>query len=159
MSFKIKEVDVHDEDVLADIKRLHQVCFNYDFKEDAELVKNGHWWFVYVDNEPIAFAGVTPSQRWKYVGYMVRAAVLEKYRGKGLQRKLIKLREKRARKLGWWYLITDTIQNPYSANNLISCGFRPFEPEIPWGHPETTYWRKKLFKEAKVPPLLVKDKW
>jgi hypothetical protein len=46
--------------------------------------------------------------------------------------------------LGWNWLITDTTDNFPSANSLISCGYKLFEPTIPWGGKLTLYWRKHL---------------
>jgi hypothetical protein len=62
----------------------------------------------------------------------------------GLQKRLIRVRERMARELGWAWLITDTFQNPPSANSLISCGFKNFAPTKPWGFAGANYWRKKL---------------
>lgn len=41
-------------------------------------------------------------------------------------------------------IITDTSDNPSSANNLIKCGYRMFTPEHPWGFRHTCYWEKNL---------------
>ena len=42
------------------------------------------------------------------------------------------------------YLITDTIENPASANHLIDCGFRLFDPITLWANEGSLYWRKEL---------------
>ena len=50
----------------------------------------------------------------------------------------------KARRLGWNWLITDTYDNPASSNSLISCGFKLYDPNVPWGTKGALYWRKKL---------------
>jgi hypothetical protein len=41
-------------------------------------------------------------------------------------------------------IVTDTTDNPSSANNLIACGYRIYAPENPWGFTHTIYWSKDL---------------
>ena len=77
-------------------------------------------------------------------GYLARAGVLPEFRGQGLQKRLIKVREEFAREHGMPALICDTCDNPASANSLIACGFKMFQPQEPWGLPRSVYWRKFL---------------
>jgi GNAT superfamily N-acetyltransferase len=104
----------------------------------------GHWWVAFDGTNPIGFAGMVQSIRWSDAGYMCRAGVVRSHRGKGLQKRLIRVRERKARQLGWNWLVTDTRGNPPSGNSLISCGFRLFTPSNPWGHEDAIYWRKAL---------------
>ena len=53
---------------------------------------------------------------------LCRSGVIKSFRGKGIQKKLIRSRERFSRTLGWKWLITDTTDNPPSSNSLISCG-------------------------------------
>ena len=69
---------------------------------------------------------------------------MQGHRGKGLQKKMIIVRERLARKLGWGYMISDTNENPQSANNLIRAGYLMYEPSYPYGVETTCYWKKKL---------------
>jgi hypothetical protein len=62
----------------------------------------------------------------------------------GLQRRFVRVREQKARRIGMRGIITDTSDNPSSANNLIRCGYRIFTPENPWGFRHTIYWTKDL---------------
>jgi hypothetical protein len=39
---------------------------------------------------------------------------------------------------------SDTTDNVVSANNFIRAGYRLYEPEYPWGWPNTLYWHKAL---------------
>jgi GNAT superfamily N-acetyltransferase len=106
---------------------------------------NGWWYVAYDENMvPVGFAGVVPSLRWGDCGYLCRAGVLPSHRGHGLQKKLIRARVKKARQLGWNWLVTDTYENPASSNSLISTGFKLFDPTKPWGANKTLYWRLKL---------------
>lgn len=139
--YRIREVDGEDEDIAETLDALHDLCFM-----DAALrVKYdyGYWWIAYHDREPVGFAGITPSTIGPGVGYLKRAGVLPAHRGHGLQRRLLKVRERKARELGWASIITDTTDNVPSANNLIRAGYRLFEPQ-PWAFRSSLYWRKDL---------------
>lgn len=107
---------------------------------------SGFWWLVCKQEQPVGFAGLTRSSQWTDAGYLCRSGLLIPARGQGLQKRLLRVREVRARALGWNWLITDTLHNPASANSLIGCGFKMFEPTNPWGIATTCYWRKDLRK-------------
>ena len=78
----------------------------------------------------------------------VQIDILPEHRGNGLQRRLLKVRERKARQLGWTSVITDTTDNVPSANNLIKAGYRLFEPEsvgaMNWAFKSSLFWRKGL---------------
>lgn len=120
---------------------MHRDCFS---TTHGKLFDTGYWWIAYRDKEPVGFAGMHRSNRWTDVGYLSRAGVVEQYRGLGLQRRLIGVRVLKAKSLGWTCCITDTTENPHSANNLINKGFRMYEPRHPWGGDTTCYWKKDL---------------
>lgn len=124
-----------------ELRHLHRVCFPLDAQPEWEI---GHWWLIMKDSSPAAFAGIQPSCQWLDTMYMVRAGVAPAYQGQGLQKRLIRIRERFARKQGMNWLITSTYANMRSANNLISCGFRIFEPTLEWGAEGTIYWSKQL---------------
>lgn len=112
---------------------------------DTPITTNvGWWWILYQDDRPIGFCSLRNSAQWGDAVYLCRAGILPKYRGKGLQKRLIRVRERLAKRLKINWLISDTYNNPASANSLIACGFRMFTPSQPWGAEETCYWRKKL---------------
>jgi GNAT superfamily N-acetyltransferase len=126
-----------------ELRGLHEATFG----DDAPLAPTcyGHWWLAYLGGEPVGFAGLVPAATLdKGTGYLKRAGVLEGHRGQGLQLRLIRVREQRARRNGWHTLVTETTDNPASANNLIKAGFRIFEPETRWAFQHSIYWRKKL---------------
>jgi GNAT superfamily N-acetyltransferase len=70
--------------------------------------------------------------------------VLPAYRGRGLQRKLIAIRERKAKRLGFTATYSDTYCNPHSSNNLIASGYRMFTPPVEYGAEGTCYWKKNL---------------
>jgi GNAT superfamily N-acetyltransferase len=139
---KIRLVDATLSRIQETIQAMRKECFPW---EDSYNEWHGDWWIIY-DPMPVAFAGLQPSVRTEGAGYLNLAGVLPHARGKGYQRKLIRVREREARKKGWVLLLTDTRpNNAHSMNNLIACGFRPFCPTVRWSpHKEWVYWRKIL---------------
>jgi GNAT superfamily N-acetyltransferase len=139
---KIKAVNGADPEVASLLRWLQLATMPRDDPYDTG---NGFWWVAYEGTEPIGFAGMVRSFRWSDAGYLCRAGVVRAYRGKGLQKRLIKVRERKARRLGWNWLITDTASyNVASSNSLLACGFKLFRPSNPWGHEDGLYWRKEL---------------
>jgi GNAT superfamily N-acetyltransferase len=136
---KIKQLDAIDHEHL--LIKMQKSCLPNDELYD---VTKGYWWGAFDGDLCVGFSGLVPSTRWGDCGYLCRSGVIRSYRGKGIQKKLIKARERKARSLGWNWLITDTYSNPPSSNSLISCGFKLFEPTNPWGAKGTLYWRKHL---------------
>lgn len=144
-SYRIREVDGDDDEVADTIHYLHKLTFG----DTAPPVvpEDGWWWLVFTeDKEPVAFAGLRTWQRHdgELQGYLNRVGVLEEHRGQGLQRKLIRVRERKAKKLGCVLTRTDTTDNPASGNSLINAGYRLYAPEHPWAFPHSLYWRKSL---------------
>jgi len=125
----------------ATLTHLQKKCLPHDEPYD---ISKGWWWIAYDENKPVAFAGLVRSSSWSDCGYLCRAGVLASHRGKGLQKKLIRIRTKKAKKLGYKWLISDTRDNHPSANSLASLGFKMFTPTNPWGYNDTLYWRKRL---------------
>lgn len=138
---KLLSVDGSCKRVSSTIRQLQLQCLPCDKPYNTS---NGFWWVAYEGCEPVAFAGVVQSSQWIDAGYLCRSGVLPAYRGKGLQKRLIRARERKAREMGWNWLITDTRHNPASSNSLIACGYRLFIPSRPWGHSDAIYWRKEL---------------
>jgi len=137
----LKRVDIRKESVQLRLAALQKICLPYDQPIDTNF---GSWWIASKDGRDIGFAGLVRSVSWTDCGYLCRAGVVPSYRGQGLQKKFIYVRIRQAKALGWKWLISDTTENPASANSLIRCGFKMFEPSKPWGFKNTLYWRKKL---------------
>ena len=140
--YRIRTVDADDDataEVLGDLHRL-------TFLDGAAMPQFGlgAWWLAYHDDDAVAFAGVVPSTHVRNSGYFCRVGVLQRHRGRSLQLRLMRAVEARGRRLGWNSIVSDTTDNPASANNFIEAGYRLYEPEAPWAWSHTLYWRKWL---------------
>jgi GNAT superfamily N-acetyltransferase len=146
MQFTIKKVDLRNPSLVTLICYLQKKILPSDniYKPDR-----GHWWIAYAaDGKPVAFAGLVRSIKWTDTGYLCRAGVLDGYTGHGLQKRLIQARVKQARKLGWNWCITDTTNNPASANSLINAGFKIYTPANKWSFRNAIYWKYKVQPDA-----------
>jgi len=141
MKVLIRKVDNSRAEIRKTLTRLHRETFPYDDMYDFE---QGYWWVAYCGITPVGFAGIVPSARWRKTGYMCRAGVCKMFRGKGLQKRLIKARILQAKRLKWTHIITDTTNNIPSANSLISCGFKLYDPLYPWACADSIYWIYKI---------------
>jgi hypothetical protein len=145
MTYRIREVDPSDEEVLEELKGLHAATFGSTAPQPD--YEKGYWWFAHHSSGPypIGFAGLEQSSKWANVGYLSRCGVVWNHIGHGLQQRFIRVRERKARALGWELLRSDCTNNIQSANNLIRAGYVLFEPKDPWGPAkDTLYWRKEL---------------
>ena len=130
---------------IADMRRLHVEMFKGG-RTSVPSMTDGRWWLVHCDGEMIAFAGLYRSKHYHATGYLCRVAVAFEHRGHGLQKRLIRVRLRKARAMGLAWAVTDTERTNYpSANSLISCGFRLFKPWWPWAtYGNGLYWGKRL---------------
>jgi GNAT superfamily N-acetyltransferase len=140
--YRIREVDGHDDEIADTLADLHRLTF-FDGAAIPEF-DWGHWWLAYFERMPVAFAGVVPSTRACNAGYFSRVGVLKKHSGNGLQLRLMRALESRARHNGWNCIISDTTNNLASANNFIRAGYQLYQPQCPWAWPRTLYWRKSI---------------
>lgn len=136
---RIREVDAlrHEFTII----RLQRETFPRDTKAPCS---EGYWWLAFDKDNPVAFACMTDVKTWDHTGYISRVGVLPSHRGKGLQKRLMRACERKARALGWKRMISTTLNNPPSANNFIALGYRTYEPASRWGWTETIYWLKDL---------------
>ena len=140
--YRIREIDGHDDEVADTLTDLHRLTFF----DEAPIPKfdQGHWWFVFHEAMPVAFAGVAQSTRVLNAGYFCRVGVLKKHRGRALQLRLMRALESRARRNGWGSVVSDTTENLASSNNFIRAGYWLYQPQYPWAYPNTLYWRKSI---------------
>lgn len=138
-AYRIKEADNDDVETL---KALHTLTFGLTAPEDC--FDYGKWWVVTYKREPIAFAGITPSTLGDGIGYLKRSGVLPDHRGRGLQRRLLRVREQYAASQGWHRAVTDTTENVPSANNMIRAGYILFDPKPRWAFEHSLYWTKTI---------------
>lgn len=140
--YRIRIVDADDDETAETLGELHRLTF-FDGAAVPQF-EAGAWWIAYHHDDAVAFAGVVPSTHARNSGYFCRVGVLQRHWGRGLQLRLMRAVEVRARRLGWDSIVSDTTDNPVSANNFISAGYRLYEPEAPWAWSHTLYWRKWL---------------
>ena len=138
---RIKRVDTSVASVAETLNQLQLEILPADALDD---VSGGYWWIAYSDGNPVGFCGVKQSSRWFDTGYLCRAGLLPEHTGKGIQKRMIRVRAQLAKKVGWRWLISDTYENPASTNSLTACGFKMYTPSIKHGAHGTCYWRKKL---------------
>jgi hypothetical protein len=140
-SVKIRQVDTSKPETLALLQWLQLKILPSDVPEDTS---NGFWWIAYDVELPVGFASVRRSTSFTQTGYLSRAGVIYSHRGQGLQSRFIRVRQAKAVSLGWTHLITDTLNNPASANSLIRCGFKSYLPRKPWAADGAAYWIKRI---------------
>ena len=129
-----------------DIRDIHIRIFAGGEREIPDLT--GAWWLLVYNNRPVGFCGIHLSSNWQKTAYLCRVGILERHTGKGLHKRLIRVREKWARKQNIAWIVTDTASDNYpSANSLIKCGYRLWDPpqRARWvTYPKPLYWFKKL---------------
>jgi GNAT superfamily N-acetyltransferase len=140
--YRIREVDAQDDDTADTLVELHQ--FTFFSGAPVPDFDHGHWWIAFYDAVPAAFAGIVPSTHIGNAGYFCRVGVLQQHCGHGLQLRLMRALERRARHNGWSCVVSDTTENIVSANNFIRAGYSLFRPQSPWAWPHTLYWRKAI---------------
>ena len=84
--YRIREVDGHDDEIADTLADLHRLTF-FSAASVPEF-DQGHWWLVFHEAMPIAFAGLVPSTRAFNAGYFCRVGVLKNHRGNALQSRL-----------------------------------------------------------------------
>ena len=140
--YRIRAVDAGDDEIAQTLADLHRLTF---FESAAvPQFERGSWWLAYEGPEAVAFAGVLPSTHAQNSGYFCRVGVLKRHWGHELQLRLMRAVEAKARRIGWDSIVSDTTNNPVSANNFIKAGYRIYEPKVPWAWSNTLYWRKWL---------------
>jgi RimJ/RimL family protein N-acetyltransferase len=108
-----------------------------------EFKQNRDWWVMLdTKGQIIAYCGAGYNSDFSL---FVRAWVDKRYRGKGLQKRMIALRLKAAKARYCNMAITYiTPDNPASGNSLIACGFRLYTPEWAYAGKEMIYFRLDL---------------
>lgn len=127
------------------IHYLNAQCAEFPALSEKHLTR-GYWWLARTANKSIVgFAGLVPMAPFDNVGYLKRAYVSEPHRGKGLQLKFLRLREAKAREIGWTMLTAECgVENAASASNFIKASFSVCEPEQEWGAKNSIYFCKRL---------------
>lgn len=139
--YRIQRIDLNDEAILEQVENIHGGMF----EEDVGVPYDDMFWGAY-DIESglmIGYCSMKIERRRKQVK-LTSCAIKEKHRGQGLQSRMIKRRIQEAKALGIYKVVTHTVCNPPSENNLIRCGFRLFRPRIEWAGEYANYWIKIL---------------
>jgi GNAT superfamily N-acetyltransferase len=103
-----------------------------------------YWWIAFDDDKPIGYAGLD-TVRLKNKAFLCRGGVLSQYRGNGIHKRLIKARERMARKLGFDRIVTYTDHdNIASSNSLIKRGYIRYRPGAEWGVDNAIYFSKEV---------------
>ena len=127
--------------------RLYEAVKNIDLREFPEcelrdFKDNCTWWCIEFGNIVIAYCGVTYLQNEDAV-FFTRAWVHKTYRGRGIQKRMIRLRLKAA--IGFEKAVTYTTNtNVASANSLIKLGFKLYLPMYYYAGSDKIYFYKEL---------------
>lgn len=105
-------------------------------------------WAGWDGDKPVCFATARSHRHGRQWGvYLLRAGVAPRYRGQGLQSRLVQAR------LGWaagqgmqWAWTYTAANNAASMRTLIRCGFRPWAPSSFAGRPPGRWvmWRREV---------------
>lgn len=110
---------------------------------DCPATPDTEWWGAWHGTELVGYAGGKLIETGAY--YLSRAGVIVPYRGNGLQKRLIRVRVRRARQLAAPRVVTYTSPlNAASMNSLIATGFKTTKPWGADGDEVWVYWRKLL---------------
>ena len=112
------------------------------FPESDPPYWRGQWWLILEEKEIVGYAGATYWEPDRRV-FLSRVGVLPAFRGKGTQRKAIRVRERWAKEIGALGCYTYVAPwNLASANSLISEGYRLWEPLKKFGVEGALYFAK-----------------
>ena len=141
MSYQIHEVDgVAFTDT---INAFNKLVPEWPLLQQRHFTK-GYWWLAYLQESPVAFAGLVPFEPFPNIGYLKRCYVNPDHHGHGLQFRLMVARESKAKQLGWTHLVSECrVNNKYSTANFTKAGFIQCEPEQPWER-DSVYWVKAI---------------
>lgn len=115
------------------------------YDQPLTLLPTDHAWLATDAGEVVAFGVLRPVRSDPEYGYLARAGVAPSHRGQGLQRKLIRVRERAARAQGMRVIVTDTShENLASSNSLIREGYKLYAPIKKWAFSDGNYWLKRL---------------
>lgn len=144
LKYIVRGVDVEDHDDAELIENLYRQTYPDGSQALNVQAGGGYWWIAYYHGEPAAFLGMVRSDQGLAAGYICRVGVIAKHRGNGLQKRLMRVCERKAKALGWTEIVSDTNDNPASSNSFIACGYGTYLPKDKWALAGAIYWRKAL---------------
>lgn len=135
----------------GEIDRMDRICFPVD---TPAVFAGARWQIGWDGGAPACYCAWKPVEHdGATVGFLYRGGVLPAYRGRGLQREMVRRREAEMRGQGIGVSVTYTdADGAASMTNLIAEDYRPYAPT-----PSTTlsglgrlgrvgfvHWRKRL---------------
>src|SRR4051812_26055610 len=101
MSYIIEEVDGSDPGIAATLHAFNRLAPEIFPVLDRHHLENGYWWLTYHGDDAVAFAGMVDMEPFQKVCFFKRCYVLPDHVGRGLQLRLMFVREVKARELGY----------------------------------------------------------
>ena len=130
----------------GDIIDMHHTIFPSDEFPPIPKSKIMALWEVMFEKERVGFAIATIVDG--HTMFLCRAGILQKHKGNGLHRRLIKCREKFAKGYGCSFIVTYVSKDGYrSFCNLIRMGYEIYDPAHKYVGDDFLYFRKVLKKE------------
>lgn len=141
----MSSITIHRTSNIDIVQKLHEEIFPGDEWYDSS---GSVLWLALDRTRPIGFCcGVDcriNSGNWEF--FLSRAGVLPAYRGQGLQKRMIRIRENCAKRLELPTCVTYCVHGNWaSLTNLIVCGYRVYEPASNWAGTGCIYLQKTLF--------------
>ena len=129
-----------DEDLIS---YLHKLVFPADHIYNT--INEVYHWIVYDKDMKIPAGFCTGTKINSDTMFLARAGLLDFACGNGLHKRMLIVRERKARKLGLKQIITYTkMDNMRSNHNLQKCGYMIYGPENPYADEDCLYWIKYL---------------
>ena len=123
------------------MESLHQKTFPED--EFYEHKGNNYWLVKNEDGNYCGFCMATDIG--SKMLFLSRVGVLKKYRGQGLHKRMIKIREAFAKRKGFNCILTYTTKDNYqSFAHLIKAGYKLYDPEYAYAGLNVFYFLKEL---------------
>jgi len=144
MPYRIDEVDGSNPEISEIIHHFNALAPEIFPALEPKHLECGYWWLAYLEQEPVAFAGLVTFEPCTETAYLKRCYVLPDHIGHGLQLRLMTARELKARELGYTRVVAECAEHSHSNLNFRRAGFEIITPEQAWGAPNSVYWRKLL---------------
>lgn len=136
------DIYIRKTNKLEDVLILNALIFPED---DLDVGTKSYHWIARdkCAGEPIGFCSV--SDFGEGILFLSRSGLLRKYRGRGIQRRFIKLRERFASRNDFEKIITYTLKDNYSSMaSLIKSGYKVYNPEYNYVGDNVIYFIKEL---------------
>jgi GNAT superfamily N-acetyltransferase len=145
----LQRVDYHEHS--DTIEALDSLLFGPDAPKEGPDLGNEYWILWDEEGEAAGFCSVRPLRStsyepdWEKTAFLSRAGLLPHARGKGLQRRMLQIRQRWARDEGFTRITTYVaLDNVPSARNLVKSGFTIYRPVGLWGGLDVIYFEKEL---------------